>query len=151
MRIRRVLLPRSGSLTRTPVLCVLFFFNESLILPLQPLNIIFVDNSRFHSAPCHLLQFIFFSFSWLCHQAQSPTFHSFQHSRLIVPRYIVCIEGPRSYCESTNTKLRLQHGNTSDTYPAPLPFHSLRYVLYDSVISITVVMGRSSSLAGPLT
>jgi len=103
-----------------------FFFNESLRLPLQPLNIIFVDNSQFHNAPCHFLKFIFFSFLWLCLQGQSPTFHSFQHPQLITPRPIICIEGPRSYCQSTNTKLQLQHGYTSDIYPAPLPFHSLR-------------------------
>lgn len=61
MRTRRVSLPHYGSLTKgenTVLLCA-FFFNESLIPPLQPLYIIFVDSSRFkfHSAPHHFLQF----------------------------------------------------------------------------------------------
>jgi len=49
-----------------------------------------------------------------------------------------------------NSKSRLECGRTSDIYPPFLPFHPLRYELYDSIVPNAVVMGRRD-LAGSLT
>jgi len=119
--------------------CALFF-SKSLIPPLQLLSIIFVNNSRLHSAPRH--PFLCFP-SRSCVSRSSPRhypfsiygLHGMAQELLPIDKFQAC----------------LQHGHTSDIYPAALPFHPLWHELYASVILIAVAMGHSRSLAGPLT
>ena len=95
----------------------------------------------------------FYSFGFrlvvVFHGPTSDFFRSFQHSRLLVPRFTVCTVGLRTCCHSMNSKSRLQCGRTSDIYPPFLSFHPLRYELYDSIVPNAVVMGRRG-LAGSL-
>jgi len=62
MQSSQTSLPCYGLLTRWGDLSsiVHFSFTGALVLPLQPLYMILVDNSRSHSVPCHLFLFLWF-------------------------------------------------------------------------------------------
>ena len=112
--------------------CALFV-NTSLVPPLQPLNIIFVDSSRCHSASRDFLQFTFFSLLVVVSLGPSPDVPFFSTFVAVRAAFTVYVEGPRSYYQSKNSKPRLQCGHTSDIYSAPPPLHLLQYMLYDPV------------------